>query len=778
MTIRRLSMLFCGVLVCGMLSMGGATAVEPGEATPFVRDVRTGYLLNCTFRAIRPYIWKQTPLLTGWETDARGGGWESSPSGFFPGNFAFHKDWFKLRDTSAQHAVTIRHQIARQTEGTITLELRFMLPAALDGAAWQLRDLTDVAVGLVVCDGNLSYETADRPVPIMPLELNHEYGIRVDADLDAQTATIYVDGERQTREVPFARPVRSVDYVRITTGESAVGEMFLPLVRVAKGYTACETFVTCAPGRVPDDWTAQGPARVAPLPSASGPDIFSLQLSERAEVTRPWERCSGRTVWEFKLLLPARCDGAVAQLVDDTGRAGTIATRDGHLCYVDPQGQRVPLVADYRGNLWYAFKVVADPESGAAEIFVNGKSAGVARAFSAPAKRFQAMRFAMSGAGMLWVDDVRVYAWQDYPADYVPPPQPAALRGDCLLGVQSCSLWKEGDAYAGWDYVYPFADRRKPLLGWYDEGNPEVADWEIKWQVEHGIQFEQYCWYRPNDAINYPIKDGVLEHGIRDGLFNARYSHLKKFTIMYTNQGAGDTNPDDWQHHIIPYWIEYFFKDARYLKVDGKPVLAIYYPDFFLRDFGGVEGARRAIERLRDDCVQAGFPGVIVLMELRTSNRDVMQTMKAMGIDYCYAYTWGTGDVNRQRQENAAQRDVAEALGFRMLPSISMGWQTSPWDGTQDPGTGWASVPDFQALAQWARDEFMPTLPPDSLGRRMLMLANWNEFGEGHFLMPSNLAGFGYLDALREVFTEEGAHQDVVPAPSQQRRFTALFPRE
>ena len=33
--------------------------------------------------------------------------------------------------------------IARQTEGKITLELRFMLPASLEGAAWQLRDLDE-----------------------------------------------------------------------------------------------------------------------------------------------------------------------------------------------------------------------------------------------------------------------------------------------------------------------------------------------------------------------------------------------------------------------------------------------------------------------------------------------------------------------------------------------------------------------------------------------------------------------------------------------------------
>jgi hypothetical protein len=58
------------------------------------------------------------------------------------------------------------------------------------------------------------------------------------------------------------------------------------------------------------------------------------------------------------------------------------------------------------------------------------------------------------------------------------------------------------------------------------------------------------------------------------------------------------------------------------------------------------------------------------------------------------------------------------------------------------------------------------------------MLANWNEFGEGHFLMPSTLAGFGYLDALRDVFTVGGMHQDVVPTAAQKHRFTVLYPKE
>ena len=54
-----------------------------------------------------------------------------------------------------------------------------------------------------------------------------------------------------------------------------------------------------------------------------------------------------------------------------------------------------------------------------------------------------------------------------------------------------------------------------------------------------------------------------------------------------TNEGACETNPQDWKENIIPYLIEYFFKDARYLKIDGKPVFSIYSLPNWTRTFGG-----------------------------------------------------------------------------------------------------------------------------------------------------------------------------------------------
>lgn len=574
--------------------------------SPFVRDVTTGYLLNYCFMSPRPYCWPgEDCLLSGWDVDRAGGHFEFHPTCRYPAGFAFHSDWFKLVDTSTNAAVTLKHRIARQTKGQLTLEFRFTLPARMDGACWQLRDLEQAGVSVVTVGGNLCWETGRV---LAPYEANREYGVKVVADINGKRADVYVDGELKARGVPFVHPIKSIDCFLVKTGDAATGEMFLNPVNIYKGYAVNETFVTCGVGKVPADWKVTG-GSVEQFECGSKPDVYSLKLN--GEASKTFAPIETKTVFECRFLLPGKAHGVRVEL----------------------GGVTLPGVASCRSNLWYLVKVIADPVTLRADVFINGKPAAKQIAF---ARSIAAVRF----AGNLWVDDVQVYPWRDYPADYVPEPKPVVASH--LLGAQSCNLWREGTAYAGWDYVYPYRDRRKPHLGWYDEGNPEETDWEIKWQVEHGIAFEQHCWYRPNNAINHPIKDAVLDQGIIKGLFNARYSHLAKFTIMCTDEGACETNPRDWRENVIPYWIEYFFKDPRYLKIDGKPVLSIYHLGNWLRMFGGPAGGRQAIQTLRDEVAKAGFPGIIVLMEQRSADRNVLQTMKALGVDACYAYTWGT----------------------------------------------------------------------------------------------------------------------------------------
>ena len=775
-TTQSAGVLLFAAMAAGM--NGNSVAVETAPR-PFVRDLKTGYLLNYCFLSPRPYCWKKDDcLLSGWEVDRGGGRFEFSPNGRPPAGFRFHIDWFKLVNAGANSAIAIKHQLARQTEGELTWEFRFKLTAKMDGACWQLRDLQQPGVSLTTRDGKLYCESAGgKAALVQPIELGRDYGVKVIANLDARKSSVFVDGKLKADAVPFLNPVPSIDYVLVKTGAAAAGEMFLGPVNVFKGYAVNETFVAGGAGGLPSDWkAASGLATVETFECGTKPDVFSLKLAgsrkKPAAATKDFASTGGKTVWECRFLLPEQCAGARAELGSDKNPGLRIIATDANICFDGGQGRILPLVRGYRANLWYMLKVVADPKAGTADLFVNGKPAAASARFTPDQKAFNQLRFA--APGLIWVDDIQVYPWQDYPADYVPAPRPCAAQNGLLLGVQSCSLWKEGASYAGWDYVYPQRDKRKPYLGWYDDGNPEETDWEIKWQVEHGVGFEMYCWYRPNNAINHPIKDGVLDHGIIKGLFNARYSNLKKFAIMCTTDGACETNLQDWRENIIPYWIEYFFKDPRYLKIDGKPLLTIYRLEHWQRILGGAAGARQAIEVLRTAVKEAGFPGIIVLMTYAGADGKVLRAMQEMGVDYCYAYTAGTPDAAVQRNRHLAQRDAAAAAGFKALPSISMGWDCESWGV---PGGGWLSSQDYASLLQWTKNEFMPSLPAESLGRRVVML-NWNEFGEGHFIMPAALAGFGYLDALRQVFTSGGAHEDLRPTDRQKRRFNVLYPRD
>ena len=93
-----------------------------------------------------------------------------------------------------------------------------------------------------------------------------------------------------------------------------------------------------------------------------------------------------------------------------------------------------------------------------------------------------------------------------------------------------------------------------------------------------------------------------------------------------------------------------------------------------------------------------------------------------------------------------------------------MGWDREAW-GVREGG--WLPVTDYRTLAQWVRDDFMPTLPEHSLGRRIVMLANWNEFGEGGIVAPTQGDRYMKLEEIRRVFDRDppSRGRKAIPTP-------------
>jgi len=361
--------------------------------------------------------------------------------------------------------------------------------------------------------------------------------------------------------------------------------------------------------------------------------------------------------------------------------------------------------------------------------------------------------------------------------DYVPPPQHIKARDDLLIGAQMCPLWKTGERSQVWEPIVGWPNRT-PALGYYDEGSPEVTDWEIKWCLEHGIDYFVYCWYRAHHGA--PVEQR-LSHAIHDGLFKARYGDQFKFAIMWENNGpqSGVADAADLFDNLLPYWIETYFKRDNYLKVDGKPVLYVYRPEKLIPELGGVAQVKAAYDQMRRACAEAGLGGLWILGEYRGLAPDHLKLLADQGLDASFAYCWPVPDSPPSAKAVEVQQDIwQKRLALGTLPDIltvSQGWDSRPWHPSSSI---WRLTPeDFQKACELAL-EAAQQRPAGSLGRRMILLDNWNEYGEGHYIAPHRQYGFGYLDAVRNAFCEAPPeHVDLVPQDVGRGPYDSLYRR-
>lgn len=343
---------------------------------------------------------------------------------------------------------------------------------------------------------------------------------------------------------------------------------------------------------------------------------------------------------------------------------------------------------------------------------------------------------------------------------YIPPPH--AVKTSMLVGAINCPLW-EADKFSLWDQVLYKHPERVPALGFYAQENPEIADWETKWALEHGISFFTYCWYRDGQGGAIKTRFGSAIH---DALFKSKFADKFKFTIMWENQSrgtAGVADENDLMNNLLPYWMENYFKNPNYLKIDNKPLLFIYRPEFLVQDLSGVENVKNAFEKMRAACRVAGFDGLYILGEYRGLDPKHFALMQQLGLDYTFAYVWPLNGSPAPEKAVSMQMDLMRQTQ-KISPIPQVLTVSQAWSGWRDEGSMWKLPPNaWEKLLRGAKD-FAATLPKNQLGSQMLLLDNWNEWSEGHYIAPYREYGFGYLDAVRRVFADAPEnHTDLLP---------------
>ena len=353
--------------------------------------------------------------------------------------------------------------------------------------------------------------------------------------------------------------------------------------------------------------------------------------------------------------------------------------------------------------------------------------------------------------------DVAAYVWPAY------QPEPRWKE----LGIFADG---KGEWQSVWEARPKWNGHEQPR--YENEADPKVVAKKIDAAVAHGVNTFIYDWYwyggRP-----------FLEGALNKGFLGAPNSGKMKFFIMWANHHvcklwdnkAAEKKRDDPIWHawvdaeefrkISRRWIEMYFARPNYYRIDGKPVLMIYEIVTFVRGIGGMDKAAEALATFRKDCEAAGLGGVHLMV---CDYKLDAGALSGLGIDSATIYNFvhwvkpqGNPDYAEWTKKGAARFDAAQKeLGLKAyFAHASIGWDTNPrypasvvqpvvMDST--PGKFKESL---KRAKDWTDRNTKPGVP------KLITINSWNEWTEGSYLEPDTHFKFGYLEAIKEVFSKE-----------------------
>jgi hypothetical protein len=295
--------------------------------------------------------------------------------------------------------------------------------------------------------------------------------------------------------------------------------------------------------------------------------------------------------------------------------------------------------------------------------------------------------------------------------------------------------------------------------------------------ADHGVNVFIYDWYWYDDRP-------FLEQCLNEGFLKARNHDRMRFYLMWANHDATngwDRRLSDQPENVI--WrgavdraqferigqrlIERYFCHPAYYTIAGKPVFMIYDLVNLVRGLGGVEATRDAFDWFRQAAVAAGLPGLHLQLTywnphaLNLSGFDSgrgsagPELVTRLGFDSLSHYQY-VHFTNVDRDYATILQDVVrewERIGAEFsipyFPHVSVRWDNNPRFQNFRPGIVKNNTPEqIRKALELARDyaDRHPAQAP------LITINSWNEWTETSYLQPDDLYGYGYLDAVRDVF--------------------------
>lgn len=310
-----------------------------------------------------------------------------------------------------------------------------------------------------------------------------------------------------------------------------------------------------------------------------------------------------------------------------------------------------------------------------------------------------------------------------------------------------------------------FKDHYQPRvpadLGYYDLRLSESREAQAELAKEYGIEgfcYWHYWFGNGKRTLERPFAE-VLKSGKPDfpfclGWANETWSGIwhgedKKILIEQTYPGKAD-----YETHFLS--LVEAFKDPRYIKVDGKPLVYIYRP----LQIPDITVFFEVWKRLAGEHGLAGVYFVGHCQRFEQKNEVLQMGFDAVNISRMFDIErFTTSKVKRVFLHKVLKKlrvyDYEKASAYfvgeeekelNCIPTIIPNWDNSPRSG----GRAYIMINSTPGKFQKHIEKVLKAIEHKPKENRLVFLKSWNEWAEGNYVEPDIVYGKEYLEAIRD----------------------------
>jgi lipopolysaccharide biosynthesis protein len=294
-------------------------------------------------------------------------------------------------------------------------------------------------------------------------------------------------------------------------------------------------------------------------------------------------------------------------------------------------------------------------------------------------------------------------------------------------------------------------------LGFYDLRLPEARAAQAAMAEQYGI--EGFCywhyWFAGQRLLERPFNEVLAsgEPGLPFCLAWANETWSRRWLGEEKDILVKQTysREDDLAH---VRWLLKAFADPRYIRINGRPLFAIYRPL-------NLPDACRTTDVFRSECERHGLPEPYLVGINAHAERDYRDLGFDSTLDFepQLGLLDGTFDQGIKVYDYVAARRkmTSRVRDYPVYPCIFVRWDNSPRRGEN----GIVFVNSTPENFERGLKEVVESVVHKPLDNRLVFVNAWNEWAEGNHLEPDLKYGLQYLEAVRRVNVDAKENRQV-----------------